>query len=250
MHLDVLDLRQFYYRTSLGRVAQAAVRSQVTHLWPPLASKGDTVLGFGFAVPMLRPYLPHARRVVGLMPGPQGVMHWPAGRANVSVLCEETLWPLETGSVDKLICLHGLETSDHPSAVLDEVYRVLGPGGRVMFIVPNRAGLWARRDGTPFGFGRPYSQGQLDTQLRIHGFVPERHATALYAPPSSHRFWMRYAPLWEQVGRKVSPVLRGGVFLVEARKQVPRPDRRKTRSLVRNPLGVLEGVAVPEPKPV
>ena len=250
MHLDVLDLRQFYYRTRLGRTAQAAVRSQVTQLWPPESSKGETVMGFGFAVPMLRPYLPHARRVVGLMPGPQGVMHWPAGQPNVSVLCEETLWPLETGSVDKLVCLHGLETSDHPSAVLDEVYRVLGPGGRVMFIVPNRAGLWARRDGTPFGFGRPYSQSQLDTQLRTHGFVPERHATALYAPPSSHRFWMRSAAMWEQVGRKVSPILRGGVFLVEASKQVPRPIRRKTRSLVRNPLGVLDGVAAPEVKPI
>ncbi len=29
MHLDVLDLRSFYYRTNLGRVAQKAVRDQV-----------------------------------------------------------------------------------------------------------------------------------------------------------------------------------------------------------------------------
>lgn len=249
MHLDVLDLRQFYYRTRLGRIAQAALRAQVEAFWPPETTKGETVLGFGFAVPMLRPYLRPARRVIGLMPGPQGVMHWPAGQPNVSVLCAETLWPIETGSVDKLVCLHGLETSDHPSAVLDEIYRVLGPGGRVLFIVPNRAGLWARRDGTPFGFGRPYSQSQLDNQLRIHGFVPERHGTALYAPPSSHRFWMRSSAMWERMGHKVSPVLRGGVFFVEASKQVPRPARPQTRKL-RSSLGVLEGISVPEAKPV
>ena len=35
--------------------------------------------GFGFAVPLLRPYLVDARRVIALMPGPQGVMSWPAG---------------------------------------------------------------------------------------------------------------------------------------------------------------------------
>ena len=99
MHLDVLDLRQFYYRTQLGRTAQKAVRDQVTRLWPADAAKGMTVAGFGFAVPLLRPYLTTAARVIGLMPGQQGVMPWPAGQANVSVLCAETLWPLQAGQV-------------------------------------------------------------------------------------------------------------------------------------------------------
>ncbi|MEM8824032.1 MAG: hypothetical protein AAGF30_10520, partial [Pseudomonadota bacterium] len=95
MHLDVLDLRSFYYRTRLGRAAQKAIRDRLAALWPE--AKGQTVAGFGFAVPLLRPYLKDARRVIGLMPAPQGVMHWPAGMSNVSVLVEETLWPLDTG---------------------------------------------------------------------------------------------------------------------------------------------------------
>ena len=112
MHLDVVDLRSFYYRTTLGRSAQRAVRDQVQALWPE--AKAQTVVGFGFAAPLLRPYLSSARRVTALMPGQQGVMPWPAGMKNVSVLCEETLWPVETDSVDKLVVLHGLETSEHP----------------------------------------------------------------------------------------------------------------------------------------
>ena len=152
MHLDVVDLRNFYYRTQLGRVAQRAIRDTVMSLWPD--AQGQTVAGFGFAVPLLRPYLGDARRVIGLMPGPQGVMPWPAGMPNVSVLCEETNWPLSTGFVDKLVVMHGLEVSEHPSELLEECSRVLGPGGRALFIVPNRSGLWARRDGTPFGFGQ------------------------------------------------------------------------------------------------
>ena len=39
--------------------------------------------------------------LVALMPGPQGVMPWPSNAPNVSVLCEETRWPLETGHVDR-----------------------------------------------------------------------------------------------------------------------------------------------------
>ncbi len=129
MHLDVLNLRKFYYRTRLGRIAQKAIREQVQKVWPDLS--GQTVAGFGFAVPLLRPYLNSARRVIALMPGEQGVMPWPAGPKNVSVLCEETRWPIQTGLLDRLICLHGLETSENPSAVLDECSRCLGPGGRV-----------------------------------------------------------------------------------------------------------------------
>ena len=112
------------------------------------------------------------------MPGPQGVMPWPAGQPNVSALVEETLWPLETGRIDRLVMLHGLETSENPSALLEECWRVLGPGAKAVFIVPNRAGLWSRSDKTPFGYGRPYTLSQLESQLKKHGFLPERQLLA------------------------------------------------------------------------
>ncbi len=244
MHLDVLDLRNFYYRTQLGRVAQKAIRDKVVELWPE--AKAQTVVGYGFAVPLLRPFLDQARRVIGLMPGPQGVMPWPAGMENVSVLCEETQWPLETGLVDRLVVLHGLETSDQPSALLEECWRALGPGGRALFIVPNRMGLWARADGTPFGFGRPYSMRQLDAQLRLHNFTAERHHTALFAPPSDKRFWLRTAPMWEKSGRRIASVVAGGVLMLEVSKQIHAPLRPGLKAVVKKPLKALEAL----PKPV
>lgn len=246
MHLDVLDLRNFYYRTALGRVAQRAIRDEVVKHWAP--GKGQTVVGFGFAVPLLRPYLPDARRVIGLMPGPQGVMPWPAGMENVSVLCEDTAWPVPTGLVDRLILMHGLETSENPSAVLEEAGRVLGPGGRAMVIVPNRTGLWARSDATPFGFGRPYSVAQLEAQMKRHGFTLERSQSVLFAPPASTRFWLRTANFWEAIGRKM-PWLVGGVLMVEASKQVYAPTRGGLRAAVRKPLRVLEGIGQPASAP-
>ncbi len=248
MHLDVQDLRSFYYRTRLGRAAQRSIRDQVQALWPE--ARSQTVVGFGFAVPLLRPFLADARRVIALMPGPQGVMSWPQGMPNVSVLCEETLWPLETGSVDRVLLLHGLETSENPAAVLDETWRCLAPGGRALFIVPNRGGMWARRDATPFGFGRPYTTSQLEAQLRMHDFAPERHAAALFQPPSEKRFWLRTGAMWEGFGRKVSAGIAGGVLMVEATKQVEAPRRPGLPERVRRPLRVLDGIAQPEAKPV
>lgn len=246
MHLDVLDLRNFYYRTALGRVAQRAIRERVVKMWPPMA--GQTMVGFGFAVPLLRPYLALSRRVIGLMPAPQGVMPWPMGEPNVSILCEDADWPLATGFVDRLIVMHGLETSDNSAAVMEEAFRVLGPGGRALFIVPNRIGLWARGDGTPFGFGRPYSMRQLETELKRQGFLPERAMTALFAPPSMGRFWLRTSAFWEWLG-KSAPWLAGGVLIVEASKQVYAPTRGGLGAIVRGPLRALEGMPVPQPVP-
>jgi SAM-dependent methyltransferase len=221
------------------------VRDQVLELWPE--AKGQTVAGFGFAAPLLRPYLSEARRVIALMPGPQGVMPWPAGMPNVSVLTEETRWPVETGHVDRLIVMHGLETSEQPTAVLEECFRVLGPGGRALFIVPDRSGIWARRDITPFGYGRPYSLGQLETQLRQHGFMPERSRSALYQPPSQKRFWRKTGRFWESVGRSISPVFSGGVLMVEASKRVHAPGGTGVKDGVRGPLEVLAPKAAPSP---
>jgi SAM-dependent methyltransferase len=247
MHLDVLDLRSFYYRSPLGRAAQKAVRDQVLALWP--SAPGQTVVGFGFAVPLLRPYLAEARRVIGLMPAPQGVMPWPAGMPNVSVLCEEVMWPLASGSVDRLILLHGLETSENPSAVLREAARVLADNGRALFIVPNRAGLWARSEKTPFGFGRPYTPGQLDAQLRRHAFVPESLRAALFQPPSAQRFWLRTGQFWERMGQRLPARIAGGVLMVEASKQVHASPRRGTPATAARPIRVLDGLATPGPEP-
>jgi len=248
MHLDVQDLRSFYYRTQLGRAAQRSIRDQVRTLWPD--ARSETVVGFGFAVPLLRPFLPEARRVIALMPGPQGVMAWPQGMPNVSVLCEETLWPIETGVADKILLLHGLETSENPTAVLEEVARCLAPGGRALFVVPNRGGMWARRDATPFGFGRPYTTSQLEAQLRMHDLVPERHAAALFQPPSERRFWLKTGGVWEGLGRRVSAGVAGGVLMVEATKRVPAPRKPGLPESVRRPLRILDPVPQPGASPV
>lgn len=243
MHLDVQELRSFYYRSTLGRGAQASIRARLLELWPE--ANGQTVAGFGFAVPVLRPYLPQARRMIALMPAQQGVIAWPAGMPNMSVLTEETQWPIETGHIDKLLVMHGLEGSEHPSQLLDECWRVLGPGGRAIFIVPSRGGLWSRNDATPFGHGQPYTPGQLETLLKQHRFVPETHAAALYQPPSSRRFWLKSRTVFERLGRRLPSVVAGGVVMIEVSKRVQAPRGTGVKDLARRPARALKGVTRP-----
>lgn len=247
MHHDVVDLRGFYYSRALGRVVQRILRDRLLDYWPAAQCAGMTVAGYGFAAPLLRPYLSRARRVTTLMPGPQGVMSWPHGMPNHSVLCEETAWPVDTGSIDRLVMLHAVETADQPAALMAEAWRVLGPGGRLVVMAPNRTGLWARSDKTPFGFGRSFTLGQLESQARSAGFMPERSAAALYIPPSDRRFWLKSAQMWENAGMRISRMLVAGVVILELTKQVAGPIPRGKRVSVPSPLNVLEGIARPKP---
>ncbi|MEM7074878.1 MAG: methyltransferase domain-containing protein [Pseudomonadota bacterium] len=243
MHQDVQDLRNFYYRSALGRAVQKTLSAEIHAMWPE--SKGQTVLGYGFATPFLRRYLADSRRVIALMPAPQGVVRWPREAPNVSVLCEETFWPLETGHVDKLLVVHGVESTDRPRDLLQECWRVLGPGGSALFVVPNRAGLWSRSDRTPFGYGRPYSQSQLEALLKACNFMPETHVTTLFQPPSNRRFWLKTAGMWEKLGGSLSFVAAGGVLIVQASKRIQAPSSGSAiRDTVRKPLEAL----APKPK--
>lgn len=244
MHLDVVELRRFYYTTDLGRMVQRVLRARLRALWPDI--HGQTLIGFGFAAPFLRPFMEESARTLCLMPAQQGVCPWPVDGANATALVEETLWPVPSGFADRLIIAHGLETCERPAALFDEIWRVLAPGGKAVFLVPNRAGIWARRDATPFGYGRPYSIGQLEKTLSANKFAAERHAAALYMPPSHRRFWLRVAPAIERLGQRIDAQRLAGVAMVEATKLVYIAPQSGAKVAAREPLRVLEGL---RPKP-
>jgi SAM-dependent methyltransferase len=123
--------------------------------------------------------------------------------------------------------------SQEADALLREVWRVLASGGRLLAVVPNRRGLWARMDTTPFGHGRPYSRSQIVQLLRETWFTPTGWSEALYVPPIGRGWFLRSAAIWERTGSTISAPF-PGVHIVEASKQVYRavPARRERRRLV------------------
>ena len=131
------------------------------------------------------------------------------------------------------VLVHSLEMAHDPGALLREIWRVLAAGGRLIAVVPNRRGVWARRDTTPFGHGRPYSRSQINHLLRDSWFTPVGWSEALYVPPVARGWFLRSAVAWERTGATLSAPF-AGVHLVEAVKQVYRaiPARREKRRLV------------------
>jgi len=124
------------------------------------------------------------------------------------------------------------------------VWRVLSPSGRLLAVVPNRRGLWARTDTTPFGYGRPYSRSQITRILRETLFTPKGWGEALYVPPVQRNWFLRSAAAWERTGAALSAPF-AGVHIVEASKQAYRalPVRREKRQIVPS----LEPVLAPQP---
>ena len=123
MWTDVVDLRDFY-ATSLGQVAARMLRRRIRLMWPDLT--GQRLLGLGYAIPYLRPFLDEAERVIAVMAAEQGVLPWPASGANRVALADESDLPLPDLAVDRVLLVHAVECSEQLRAMLREVWRVLG----------------------------------------------------------------------------------------------------------------------------
>jgi len=213
---DAYDLKQ-YYNGSQGRIVRRVIREKILPLWPD--SKSLSVLGFGYALPYLRPFLKDSECVVNIMPAQLGVHNWPSGEENLVTIAAENAIPLETNSVDRILAVHTLEFLDTPNETFQELWRVLKSNGRLILIVPNRMGLWARADNSPFGQGQPYSTKQVESFLRDNLFVHEQTEGALFIPPFKNNFLFRAADLFEKVGKVVYPGL-GGVQVIEVFTQI------------------------------
>ena len=239
--MDVVDLRNFYAQR-LGTVARRFIGRGIRARWPDTRSL--RVLGIGYATPYLGLFREEAERCLALMPAPQGVVRWPSSKPALAALVEEDDLPLTDSAVDRVLLVHALENSTDPAGLLREVWRVLAGGGRLLAVVPNRRGLWARMDTTPFGHGWPYSRSQITHLLRETWFTPTGWGEALYVPPISRGWFLRSAVAWERTGATISAPF-AGVHIVEATKQVYRatPARRERRRLV----PVLKPVLAPSP---
>ena len=219
MLVDVVDLRSFYTQP-VGVVTRRLLSQAIRERWPRV--NGMTVAGLGYATPYLGLFNEEAERTLAFMPARQGVIRWPAADPCRSALVEETLLPLPDASMDRVLAVHALELTYYAPDFLREIWRILAANGRLIIIVPNRRGVWARSDATPFGQGRPYSRRQLAELLREALFTPVGWSEALWIPPVTRVPFLRSTIIWERIGRTLSLPL-AGVQIVEATKQVFRP---------------------------
>jgi SAM-dependent methyltransferase len=238
MHLDVTDLKDFYARP-LGHVVRRLLGARLRKRWGDI--KGCRTFGLGFATPYLGAFRGQAEPLGALMPASLGAIPWPELGQTSSVLVDETDLPLIDEIADRILLVHMLEWSEKSRELLREIWRVLAPNGKLLLIVPNRRGLWARVDTTPFGYGSPFSRTQLAHLLKEAMFSPEEWQYALYMPPFNWRVLLRWPLFWERLGLVLWPTF-SGVIMVEATKQVyaavPVREAKMRRRIVPVPAGV------------
>ncbi|MBN9260112.1 MAG: methyltransferase domain-containing protein [Hyphomicrobium sp.] len=219
MQPDILELRDFYDRP-LGSLARRVIAQRIRARWSRLP--GATLIGVGYAVPFLGSFRSEAGRIGALMPATQGAIMWPSNGGVCTALYEEDMLPLPDASVDNLLVVHCLEGSGNVRKLLRELWRVLKPEGRLIIVVPNRRGVWARMDTTPFGHGQPYSPRQLERVLKEALFSPVDWSGALFVAPVDRAFVRRTGLAIERVGARIWPLF-AGVIIVEARKELSSP---------------------------
>ena len=233
--MNIVDIAQFYTQP-LGKTTHELLAAK---LQPLLQAQPDQlVLGLGFA----SPYLSEDLKTVSFMMARAGVMHWPIASTVRSALVDELDLPLSDNHVDVALLIHALEFSESAEDLLEEVWRVLTPQGKLILVVPNRRGLWSSSDLTPFGQGQPFSRSQLSKLLKEAQFVVNNMKQVLLGPP-----WggSGLAKVMEH-GSSFGFGALSGAILVEATKQVYAYSSGK---LVRRALPRLRPMLLPRPQP-
>lgn len=206
-----------FYGTARGAVAARLLRDRLALLWPDLSRQ--SVLGIGFAAPYLRLWREQATRCIVVTPAQMGATRWPVHEPSLSCTAEEDALPFPDLTFDRVLLVHGLEAAESARRMLRETWRVLKDDGRLLVVAPNRSGMWAYWESTPFGHGQPYSSGQIGRLLASSLYRVERRDTALYLPPTRWRLALRSAGLCERTGRRWLPGF-AGVTVTEAVKDI------------------------------
>lgn len=216
MHMDIVEIRSFY-ESLLGRMVARSIGMGLSRIWQSLPN--ERLLGLGYSRPWLDLFEPDTERTLSFMLAAQGAVKWPREGPSRSALVFDEELPLPDSAIDRILMVHALEHSENPRETLMEAWRVLAPNGRLVLVVPNRRGIWARFEHTPFGTGRPFSKGQLFRLLRDCNFTPGPMTEALLFPPVNRPPLLRIAVQTERIGLRLWPLF-AGVIVMEAQKRL------------------------------
>lgn len=214
----MLQALEKFYGTPLGTRAATAVLKSLKdeEMWS--CAPDMTIAACGYA----DPYLPQ------LADGAVGAMVRPTVTGEVSpfslcaaghntITANFDALPFETESLDRLIYVHALEYMFEAGDVLSEAWRVLKGSGRLLVIVPNRHGVWAKADHTPFGNGMPFSKMQLTAYLNRAGFDVVTQKTTLFFLPTVRQDSLFLSAWLEWLFARLLPAF-GGVHVISAEK--------------------------------
>jgi SAM-dependent methyltransferase len=140
---------------------------QAASIWRDLAGElravEGTVLDVGCGAQPYRPLIPHSARYVGI--DTERAEEDFGYKIPDTVYFEGSEWPVDSGSIDAVLCTETLEHVLEPLRFLAEAHRCLRPGGRLLMTVP----FAARWHFIPYDYWR-FTPAGLEYLLERSGF--------------------------------------------------------------------------------
>lgn len=239
-----------FYDRPIGGIVRGILQQHIVDMWDDL--HGYRIMGCGYATPYIAPFAEKSERVFSVVPSRTDISTVQPfilkDKGNDVMLAHPLDLPIENASIDRIILVHYLEYYDDLRGALNEIWRVLKANGRVLIIVPNRLGFWARAESMPFGHGHPFTSSQICKALLKSKFCEEQQRSALFVPPlPDSPVMMRSAKIIERMGGSCFPFV-GGVHMIDASKQIyARADDSGSGSAV---LAGTKALIGGKPKPV
>lgn len=191
------------YRTERGKTLAEDVLAFVRDAWGVTVPRNIHLMCFGFPVPGLTDYVKSARTFALLTPSFIGPVPWREGGVNKSAVVDEAKLAVRAGCFDRALVFHTVEHLEDPVSFLEELWRVIAPGGRVIFLLPKG--------------GATLSPFKFKSLLADKGFMPAALGGALFGiggGPGKPKA----AGLFRSLNPK-SGLLGAAYFLIEADKR-------------------------------
>ena len=218
---DITTLEAFY-ASPLGKEVRqelCAVLRQIIRAQDVPFSSQEAGCAIGYALPYWPFIQAHGRFNALVMPGRQGsaTVEGKSGK-NAALLSRTYQLPFQDSAFQVIWCMHALEYAENPQLVLQECWRVLKPRGKLVLVAPNRIGLWARAESTPFGHGIAFYRSQLQILLEGAGFGHIEAERTLFTMPSYHLAKGNLSPIMRLLMKLVPPL--SGAWVMAAEKNV------------------------------
>lgn len=132
--------------------------------------------------------------------------------------------PFLPDSVDVILVPHMLEFMTSPDWLLQQMYRILTPEGKLLILGFNPFSLWGiarwlRGRRAPPWQGQFHSRFTIVSHLRHHQFQIEQQRSLFFRPPINRKSWLNHLLSLEAIGPLFWPN-NGAVYLIVAKKQV------------------------------
>jgi ubiquinone/menaquinone biosynthesis C-methylase UbiE len=135
-----------------------------------------------------------------------------AGLTGRFVCASAEALPFRTARFDLAVAVTSLCFVSRPDRAIEEMHRVIKPGGRLVIGELNRFSLWAflrRLKGlftdTIYNLAHFWSRRELARLLGRSGFVADDERIVLYFPPINQKAFLKYHRFFERILKKILP---------------------------------------------